>query len=174
MKKRLKIAMILALLVLTLSASFLIYGSMQTTNIANGNPENRPPYNHPVVILPQEKLLGLTKGEIKAFLNHATAVAINGSVVALVKGMLIVNTADVHVTILIPGNWTVDNMVINREILFNGTFSGVGQNITVKALKGVLFTHDNFSINIMMGYEIINSKGIPAFALLPFNIETKP
>lgn len=179
MKKSLKIASIIGLALLLLGATVLVYGTMQTTNATKGPPDNRPPANRPPEnrppsVLPDEEHLGFSLDQLKFFLNHATAVQINGSIVALVKGMLVVNTMEGHVTVLLPENWTVDNMVVSRETLFNGTFSGVGQNVTVKALKSIVFEHDNFSINIMVGYEIINAKGIHAYALLPFNIETKP
>jgi len=181
MKRSLKIASIIGLVLLLLGASVLVYGTMQTTNDKKDNgppdnrpPANRPPENRPPSVLPGEEHFGLNFEQLKFFLNHATAVKINGSVVALVKGMLILNTLEGHVTILLPENWTVDSMVVNRETLFNGTFSGVDQNVTVKALKSVLFEHDNFSINVIIGYEIINANGIHAYALLPFNIETKP
>jgi len=181
MKKSLKIASIIGLILLMLGASVLVYGMMQTTDVTKGRPDNRPPDNRPPdnrppTILPkeEEERFGLTLDQLKFFLNHASAVTVNGSVVALVQSMLILNTAVGHTRVLLPQNWTLDNMIVSREILFNGTFSGIGQNVTVKALKSVLFTHDNFSINIMFGYEITNSKGIHALALLPFNIETQP
>jgi hypothetical protein len=159
-KKSLKIASIIGLVLLLLGATILVYGTMQTTDVTKGPSGNRPPANRPTenrtpLIPPDEEYLGFSLDQLKFFLNHATAVQINGSIVALVKDMLVVNTTEDHITVLLPENWTVDNMVVSRETLFNGTFSGVGQNVTVKALKSIVFEHNNFSINIIVGYEVI-------------------
>jgi hypothetical protein len=164
-KKRLKIASIIGLVLLLLGATILVFGIMPTTDVTKGPSDDRPPANRPTenrtpLVPPDEEHLVFSLDQLKFFLNHATAVQINGSIVALVKDMLVVNTTEDHITVLHPENWTVDNMVVSRETLFNGTSSEVGQNVTVKALKSIVFEHDNFSINIIVSYEVINAKGI--------------
>jgi hypothetical protein len=75
------------------------------------------------------------------------------------------------VRVLLPRSWTLNNEVIGRGKLFNDTFSGTGQTVTVKVLEGVLLEKDTFRINVMLGYEIINAAGTHAYAVLPFNVE---
>jgi hypothetical protein len=106
-------------------------------------------------------------------MNNATLTEINGTVVALVNYMLVLDTEEGHVRIHLPPVWTVNCEVLQREELFNDTFSSVGQNVTVKALKTMLFEGDGFSISVMMGYEIINADSVHAYAVLPFNIEVE-
>jgi hypothetical protein len=60
---------------------------------------------------------------------------------------------------------------MGRAALFNGTFAGSGQNVTVKVLESKVFSNANFSLNVMMGYEAINATGTHAYAVLPFNIQ---
>jgi hypothetical protein len=55
--------------------------------------------------------------------------------------------------------------------LFNGTFASEGQNVTVKVLESDVFTNASFSLNTMLGYEVINATSIHAYAVLPFNIQ---
>ena len=184
MKKSLKIVSIIGLVLLMLGATVLVYGTMQTSNNQkcknppdNRPPANRPPDNRPPSIVlnkTTEGMLNLSVDQLKYFLNHATAVQVNGSVAILVNDMLAVDTVGGQVRIFLPENCTVNHTIVSRSVLFNGTFSGAGQNVTVKVLKSIIFEHNNFDINIMVGYEIINAKGIHAFALLPFNIETNP
>jgi len=53
--------------------------------------------------------------------------------------------------VIIPKEWTVGNEVINSTTLFNGTFVGSGQILTVNVLRSDLFSNANFSINVMLG-----------------------
>jgi hypothetical protein len=75
---------------------------------------------------------------------------------------------------LLPKDWTVDNEVVGRAALFNGTFTSQGQDVTVKVLESNVFSNANFSINVMMGYEAINASSTHAYAVLPFNIQPNP
>jgi hypothetical protein len=110
---------------------------------------------------------------LETLLANATTVEINGTVVALVRNKLVLNTTAGHETILLPSVWTVDTQVVKRTELFKDGFSAVGEEVMVTALKLVLFENQNISINILYGFEITNAESVTAFALLPFNIETK-
>lgn len=184
MKKSAKIVAITAVLLSLLGASAFAFAfasppmNRPPTNRPpmNRPPENRPPENRPPVALPRLpqppecfpwlELLG-------RFLANATPAEINGTVVALVNDTLVLSTVKGHLRILLPSLWTVDYEVIMREQLFNGTFSAIGQNVTVKALKSIVFESSSVIINVMWGYEIINAESIHAFAVLPFNIEVR-
>lgn len=182
MRKSLKIAIALVLLSVTLSAGFLAYGTMQAANVAKDNqnktnPGNGPPDKSPpddTSKVPKGKFFGFTADEWAEIMKHVTVVSVSGTVVSLFDGMLVLSTPEDHTVILLPENWTINQMVSRRETLFNGIFAAVGQNITVKALEGIIWMQDGFNVNVMVGFEIINSKGMQAFAIFPFNVETKP
>ena len=123
--------------------------------------------------MPDLQGLGEFRRELlRRFIANATPVEIHGTVVALVKRMLVLNTAEGQVRILLPPKWTVAEKVLQREDLFKTDYLTIGQSITVKALKGTLVTRESYSIYVLFGYEIINASGIHAYAVLPFNIET--
>jgi len=184
----LKIASITVVLLLLLGVGVLAYGRPQTVSDEeqccppdnrppdNRPPENRPPKNRPPIVCPPMPRWPECYPELELFkrlIVNATPIEINGTVVALVNDMLVLNTDDGHVRIHLPSVWTLNYEVMRREELFNDTFSSIGQNVTVKALKAVLLEGDGFSINVMMGYEIINADSVHAYAVLPFNIEVE-
>jgi hypothetical protein len=72
---------------------------------------------------------------------------------------------------MIPSEWTVGSEVINSTALFNGTFVSSGQTLTANVLKSDLFSNANLSVNVMLGYEVVNARGTHAYAVLPFNIQ---
>jgi hypothetical protein len=124
--------------------------------------------------LENERTDNVTKLELlKTLLANATSIQINGTVAALVKNKLILNATTGHMTIILPSQWTVDTEVMTRTQLFNGTFTGIGKPITVTALKLTLFENQNININLLWGYRVTNTNSTTAYALLPFNIETK-
>jgi len=186
------VALISATVILLFGASVLGFIGSQNAVANDSNngspPNNRPPDNRPPAtrgltdndlkiikeLLEQERTDNLTRLEIlKRLLANATTVEVTGKVVALVTNKLVLNTTTGHETILIPRVWTIDTKVMRRAQLFNGTFSAIGQDVTVKALELTLFENQNIIINIMFGFEITNANSVTAFALLPFNIETK-
>ena len=188
LKKSLKIASMTVVLLLLLVVGVLAYGKPQAVADEergcppdnrppdNRPPDNRPPKECPPIVYPSiprwnecRPKLGLFSG----LLANATPIEINGTVVALVRDMLVLDTEDDQIRIHLPPVWTLEYEVMEREELFNSTFSAAGENVTVKALKAVLFENDGFSINVMMGYEIINADSVHAYAVLPFNIEVE-
>ena len=143
----------------------------------NGPPNNRPPDNRPpnkTVVIVNEPDENKTLALIARFLRNTTAVSVNGTVIALINGTLLLRTDATQMSIILPGVWSFNYSIVSRHALFNGTFTGVGQNVTVHALKAVLFDASTFDVNVMFGYQIMNMNGTWAFAVLPFNIETKP
>jgi len=122
--------------------------------------------------LPQMRANGLQLSEV--FLQNATLSTVSGTVVSTVQGMLVLDTGSGQVRVLLPKDWTVDNEVVGRAALFNGTFASQGQSVTVKVLESNVFSNANFSINVMMGYEAINASSTHAYAVLPFNIQPNP
>lgn len=118
---------------------------------------------------PQMRANGLQLSE--GLLQNATLSTVNGTVVSTVQDMLVLDTGSGQVRVLLPKDWTVDNEVVGRAALFNGTFAGAGQSVTIKVLESNVFSNTNFSINVMMGYEAINATSIHAYAVLPFNIQ---
>jgi len=103
--------------------------------------------------------------------ENATLSNVTGTVVSVVKGMLVLDTSSGQVRILLPKDWTVGNEVVNRVTLFNGTFASQGQNVTITVLETNVFSNANFSINEMLGYEATNATGTQAYGVLPFNIQ---
>lgn len=106
------------------------------------------------------------------FLNHSEPVEVEGAAVILLRGMLVVNTAEGQIRIHLPREWIVGEELMMREELFESGYLSVGENITVKALRGNMIDKEGFSIYLLLGYEIIDESSVHAYAALPFNIET--
>jgi len=105
---------------------------------------------------------------------HSTPTEVDGTVVALVKNMLVLQVDEDQVRVLMPPGWIVNGKAIRAEKLFNGTYMDIGDEVTVKALETILKTdNEGFSLYTLIGYEIIDeTSGAHAYAILPFNIET--
>jgi len=176
LKKSLKAASITAILLLLIGVIVVAYGNPQTDKEKGRPPDNRPPMNRPPVDCapmpqPPEGIPRLIR--YRRLIANATPTEINGTVVAVVRNMLVLDTDEGHVRIHLPPVWTVNSEVMEREELFNNTFSTVGQEVTVMVLKTVVFENDDLTINLMMGYEIVNAAEVHAYAALPFNIEVE-
>jgi len=119
-----------------------------------------------------QSIIGKDRQWIKRFLENATITTVNGTVVSLFKGMLILDTGSSEVRVLMPKYWSVGTEVVGRWKLFNSTysFSALGQNVSVTALESEMFENPSFSINVIVAYEITNATGTTAYAVLPFNI----
>jgi hypothetical protein len=109
---------------------------------------------------------------LRRFIANSTPAEIHGTVVALVRRMLVLNTAEGQVRILLPPKWIVGEKVLETEDLFETGYLAVGQSITVETLKGTLVTKEAYSIYVLFGYEIINESSVHAYVVLPFNIKT--
>jgi hypothetical protein len=112
---------------------------------------------------------GLQLGQ--RFLENATLNTVQGTVVSQSNGVLILDTSSGQIRVLVPKAWTLGNEVVSRATLFNGTFVSSGQSITFKVLESNVFSNTSFSINVMVGYEAINSTNTHTYAVLPFNIQ---
>jgi hypothetical protein len=168
--KALVIALVIAVITgLLLYVPLSLVGSR--SNQGNEVPDNSVPMVNSE--MPDLQRLGEFRRELlRRFIANATPVEIQGTVIALVNRMLVLNTAEGQVRILLPPKWIVGEKVLEREDLFKTDYLTVGQSIAVKALKGTLVTRESYSIYVLFGYEIINVSGIHAYAVLPFNIET--
>jgi hypothetical protein len=186
MRKSVKIAAVAAVLLLALGAVLLVYAGMQNSLTANADTQNQTgsqnmrmffstddnatPYWCGKRGMPQIRM-GDLRG-FEAFLNNSTTLStVQGSIVLVSKGMLILDTSSGQISVLLPKEWTLNNEVVSRADLFNGTFASSGQNVTLKVLESTVFSNSNLSINVMMGYEATNATGTHAYAVLPFNIE---
>jgi hypothetical protein len=105
-------------------------------------------------------------------LNNSEPAKMEGKALTFYNEMLIVDTGDDQVRVALPDEWTVENDVLLREELFEAGFLTSGENITIEALRTNLIEKEEMSIYFLIGYKIINSTGIPAYAALPVNIET--
>jgi hypothetical protein len=92
-------------------------------------------------------------------------------VVSESKGILVLDTGSSQVRILLPRDWIVENQVVGRATLFDGTFAGPDESVVVRVLESDVFSNANFSINAMIGYEAVNATGTHAYAVPPFNIQ---
>ncbi|MGD0977847.1 MAG: hypothetical protein ABR962_01765 [Candidatus Bathyarchaeia archaeon] len=175
MRKSVKLAAVVAMLFLAFGAVVLAYANSQNA-LTSSNGQNPPAYTANSASQSQsqnmQSIMGKDRAGIKRFLENATITMVNGTVVSMLKGMLILETGSSEVRILVPKYWSVGTEVVGRWKLFNSTysFSAPGQNVTVKALKSEIFENPSFSINVMVGYEITNATGTTAYAVLPFNI----
>lgn len=105
------------------------------------------------------------------FLKHAEPIEVDGTVIALTKKKLILNTDDDQIRINLPAEWTVDDEVLTREELFASGFLSEGESVTVKALRADLIDKEGLCIYLLIGYEIINQEGVHSIANLHVNIE---
>ncbi len=108
----------------------------------------------------------------KWFLHHSEPVEVEGSAVALFKHMLIIDTAEGQIRVNLPQAWTVDGELTLREDLFESGYLSIGEDITVETLRADAVDKEGLSIYLLLGYEIMDESGVPAYAVLPFNIET--
>ena len=189
MRKTLKIAAVAAAMFLVLGAVVFVYANQQNSLKANDdqqimgmqNMQNMQQYmqnftstngTFPPGQMKHMMNQGLTNGLplVKQFLQNATLSDVQGKVVSEFRGMLILDTGTGQVRVLLPKFWSVDNGVVGRAALFNSSFAMLGENVTLGVLKSDVFANQNFSINVMVGYEATNATGTHAFAVLPFNI----
>ena len=190
MRKSLKIVTVAAVLCIAVGAIVLVYANAQNALNANDDQQQTTMQNMQTFFESNNqtfcgwnnrtmhgRMRGMPQMEangpesVSGFLENATLSTVQGSVVSEFKGMLILNTGSSEVRILLPQAWSVDNEVVGRAKLFNGTFASPGQTVTVKVLESDVFSNANFSINVMLGYEAINATSTHAYAVLPFNIQ---
>jgi hypothetical protein len=189
MRKNLKIVTAAAVLFIAVGAIVLVYANAQNALNANGDQQttmqnmqtffesnnqtfcgwdNRTMRGH-MRGMPQMQENGLQS--ITSFFENGTLSTVQGSVVSEFRGMLILDTGSSELRVLLPQAWSVDNEVVGRVKLFNGTFASPGQTVTIKVLENNVFSNENFNINMMLAYEAINATSTHAYAVLPFNIQ---
>jgi hypothetical protein len=189
MRKSLKIVSGAVVLFLALTAIALVYAGIQSGSTSanaqqTGNQDIQSFLDSNNVTLPSnatwlgqmgrchgQQMIGDGQRLIQMISENATLSTVQGTVVSQVGRVLILDTGSSQVRVMIPNKWTLGNEVINSAALFNGTFVGSGQTLTVNVLKSDLFSNANFGINVMLGYEAVNATGIHAYAVLPFNIQ---
>jgi hypothetical protein len=175
MRKSVKMAAAVTALFLAFGAVVLAYANSRNA-LTSSNGQNSQTYTANSAPQTQSKntqsVIDKDHPWMKKFLENATVTTVNGTVVSEFKGMLILDTGSSEVRILMPRYWSVGSEVVGRWRLFNSTysFSGPGQNVTVKALVSEIFENKSFSINVMVAYEITNAIGTTAYTVLPFNI----
>ena len=191
MAKNLKIAAVVAVVLMALGTVAFVYAYSQNNVTAAANEQQAGTqrmqtfFGSDNVTLPDNVTLGCRMRRVpqmrtnglqlsEELLQNATLSAVNGTVVSTVQGMVVLDTGQGEVRVLLPKDWTVENEVVSRAALFSGTFATTGQSVTVKVLESNVFSNANFSINVMMGYEAINATGTHAYAVLPFNIQPNP
>ena len=183
-----KIAAVAAALFLALGAVVFVYANQQTSLKANDdqqimgmqNMQNMQQYmqnfSSTNCTFPPGQMrhmnYGLANGlpMVKRFLQNATLSDVQGTVVSEFRGMLILDTGTGQIRVLLPKFWSVDTGVVGRAALFNSSFAMPGDTVTVGVLNSDVFANQNFSINVMVGYEVTNATGTHACAVLPFNI----
>jgi hypothetical protein len=163
-------------LVVAVATSLLIYVPLTLAGSRNNN-SNEVLNPSMSTMMNEEMPRFQLNGEIvsqllRRFIANSTLVEIHGNVVALVKRILVLNTADGQVRVLLPATWIVGEKVLEKEDLFKTDYLTIGQNISVKTLKGTIVTRESYNIYVLFGYEIINTSGVHAYAVLPFNIGT--
>jgi len=188
MRKSLKIATVAVALFLALGAVVFVYANQQNSFKANDDEQitgtqgmqSMQQYMQNFTstdgTFPPGQMRHMNQGlanglpMVKRFLQNATLSDVQGTVVSEFRGILILDTGTGQVRVLLPKFWSVDNGVVGRAALFNSSFAMPGDNVTVGVLKSDVFANQNFSINVMVGYEATNATGTHTYAVLPFNI----
>jgi hypothetical protein len=189
MRKSLKIVAVAAVLLIAVGAVAYVYACSQNGSSDNANGQwmgfqgmqtssewqnftctnnVTMPWGY-MTRMPKMRGNGLPWGY--GLLQNATLSNVTGTVVSVVRGMLVLDTSSSEVRVLLPNEWTVGNEVVSSATLFNSTFASQGSSVTITVLETNLFSNASFSINEMMGYEAINAAGTTAYAVLPFNIQ---
>ncbi len=179
MRKALKIATVAAILFLALGAIVFVYANSQNSLKTTDSElqtaiENCFPYNGTMPLGPMGRMRAMEGNGLqwaRNSLENATLNTVQGTVVSQSKGVLILDTGSGQIRVLVPKAWSLGNEVVGRDALFNGTFASAGQSVTMKVLESDVFKNTSFSINVMVGYEAINSTNTHAYAVLPFNIQ---
>jgi hypothetical protein len=181
MRKSLKIATVAVVLFLGIAAAVLVFANSQNALATDDDQQTALPNTQtffeqnnvtgPCRMRNREEMRADGFGSVPAFFENATLSTVEGSVVSVLRGMLILDTGSGQVRVMVPKAWTIGNQVVNTVGLFNGTFVSPGQTLTVKVLKADVFSNTSFSVNVMLGYEAVNGTGTHAYAALPFNIE---
>jgi len=164
-------------LVIAAVTGLLIY--LPLTLAGSRNDHRNEGTNHPMpMMMMHDKMPRFEHGDgfkrdlLRRFIANSTPVEIQGTVVALVKHLLVLNVTEGQVRIHLPPTWIVGEKVLETEDLFETDYLTIGQNITVKTLKGNLVTKETYGIYVLFGYEIINASDVHAYAVLRFNVET--
>jgi len=189
MRKSLKIASAVVVLFLALSAVAFVYAGMQNSlaladEQQTGSQNVQTFFDSNTITLPSNvtwpshmerghgrQMMGDGLQLVQFLSENATLSTVQGTVVSQWGDVLILDTGSGQVRVMIPSEWTVGSEVVSGAALFNGTFASSGQTLTVNVLKSDLFSNANFSVNVMLGYEVVNEAGTPAYAVLPFNIQ---
>jgi len=174
-RKSVKLAAAVTVLFLAFGAVVLAYANSQNgSTSSNGQISPACAFTNATQgqLQSLQSTIGKDRQWVMRFLENASITTVNGTVVSLFKGMLILDTGSGEVSVLMPKYWSVGTEVVGRWKLFNSTysFSAPGQNVSVKALESEMFENPSFSIDVMVGYEITNATGTTAYAVLPFNI----
>lgn len=104
-------------------------------------------------------------------IKNSEPVTVDGTVVGLIRHMLVLDVGDGQVRVLLPPVWSVGMEIVRAKDLFDNGFLVQGENVTVKALKTSLVAEEDYDAYLLFGYEITNATVVHAFAVLPFNIE---
>ena len=189
MRKSLKIASAAVVSFLALSALALVYAGMQNSLALTDDQQTSNEYVQTLldstnVTLPinatwpehmegghGRQMMGDGLQFVQLLSENATLSTVQGTVISQSRDLLILDTGSGQVRVMIPNEWTVGSEVVNSASLFNSTFVISGQTLTVNVLKSDLFSNANFRVNVMLGYEAVNTTGTHAYAVLPFNIQ---
>jgi len=189
MRKSLKIASAAVVSFLALNALALVYAGMQNSLALADDQQTSNQYVQTLldstnVTLPinatwpdhmegghGRQMMGDGLQFVQLLSENATLSTVQGTVISQSRDLLILDTGSGQVRVMIPNEWTVGSEVVNSASLFNSTFVISGQTLTVNVLKSDLFSNANFSVNVMLGYEAVNTTGTHAYAVLPFNIQ---
>jgi hypothetical protein len=188
MRKSLKIVALAAVLFIAVGAVAFVYACSQNGALANANEQQNNIQNMQsffgfnvtlpnnvtftwghMTRMPQMRGNGLPWSY--GLLQNATLSNVTGTVVSVVRGMLVLDTGSGQVRVLLPNEWTLGNEVVRSSTLFNGTFASQGSSVVITVLESNVFSNTSFSINEMLGYEAINATNTTAYAVLPFNIQ---
>jgi hypothetical protein len=181
MRRSLKIAAVAVVLLMALGAVVFVYAHSQNGFLANDEQlidmQNLPVFfesdnaTMPCHMGRMRQMHGNGLQWIEGLSENATLSTVQGTVVSESNGILILDAGEGQVRVLLPREWSLGSEVVDRSTLFNGTFTSLGQSVTVKVLESNVFSNSNFTINVMVGYEAINTSATHAYAVLPFNIQ---
>ena len=103
------------------------------------------------------------------FFRGAEKVTVEGMVDAYYKQIIVVQSGEEKLNILLPATWSVGSEIYNVTQLFEQGILASGQNVSIQALQRTTTNENGVTIRVILAYEIAAGE-TNIHAILPFNI----
>jgi len=102
-------------------------------------------------------------------LRNGEPVTVEGTIVNFTRHMLILDTGEEQIRVIVPSLWSTEEEVLTMHEIFEEEMLGSGDSVTVNALRWDI-REEGLTVYAIFGYEISYDGG-KLYAVLPINIE---